>query len=260
MKIYVCENYEEMSRRAADVMCAQLLLEPDSVLGLATGSTPIGLYKVLVERCARGEVSFRRAKTVNLDEYCGLPADHGQSYAYFMRNNLFDHIDIDLDNTNIPDGMNSDESVETKRYDGVISALGGIDLQLLGIGDDGHIGFNEPSDVISVGTQKIALTQETIKANSRFFSSEADVPKYAYSIGCGAILSARKILFLASGSSKAEIVERSFFGAVTPHVPASLLQLVQDKVFAFCDRDAAQKVLEKHPDDVIILPRMSDRP
>ena len=242
MKLFICDTYEDMSRRAADVMGAQVILKPNSVLGLATGSTPVGLYRELADRCRKGILSFKRVTTVNLDEYCGLPADHEQSYIAFMKRNLFDQIDIDPANTNLPNGMNADAEAETKRYDALIASLGGIDMQLLGIGVDGHIGFNEPSDEITIGTSRIALTESTIEANSRFFASADEVPRYAYSMGCGTILNAKKILFLANGANKADIVEQSFFGPVTPQVPASILQLHAD-VTLLGDRAALQKLI-----------------
>ncbi len=246
MKLIVCENYAEMSRRAADIISAQLVLKPNSVLGLATGSTPEGLYRELISDYKKGIISFEEAKSVNLDEYFGLSPDHPQSYAFFMRAHLFDHVDIKPENTFIPDGTNVDRDGETSRYDTLIEKLGGVDLQLLGIGVDGHIGFNEPSDSISLGTSCVALDESTIKANSRFFASEDEVPKYAYSMGCGTILSAGRILLLASGKNKAEILEKTFYGEVTPRVPASLLRLVPEKVTVICDRDAASKILELH--------------
>ena len=184
MKINVCTTYEEMSRRAADIITSQVTLKPDSVLGLATGSTPLGMYAELVKRYNGRLISFRDVKTVNLDEYCGLTPDNDQSYSYFMHKNLFDKIDIREENVHLPDGTNPDAEAETARYDRLIESLGGIDVQLLGIGVDGHIGFNEPDDSFSTGTVKIKLTESTIEANSRFFASEADVPRYAYSMGC----------------------------------------------------------------------------
>ncbi|MBR5767183.1 MAG: glucosamine-6-phosphate deaminase [Clostridia bacterium] len=238
MKVVVCENYAEMSRKAADIISAQLILKPDSVLGLATGSTPEGLYRELISDYANGKISFAEAKSVNLDEYCGLAPNHPQSYAYFMRSRLFDHVDIKRENTFIPDGTDSDYEAETKRYDALIENLGGIDLQLLGIGINGHIGFNEPSDTISLGTRRVALTESTIKANSRFFESEDEVPKYAYSMGCGAILSAKRVLLLASGKNKAEAIRKTVLGEVTPRTPASLLRLVSEKVTVICDKEA----------------------
>ena len=253
MKIYVCKTYEQMSQKAADVMSAQLILKPTSVLGLATGSSPLGLYGELANRCAAGEITFKDVKTVNLDEYCGLAPDNDQSYSYFMHKNLFHKVDILPENVNLPDGTNTDAAAETARYDALIASLGGVDMQLLGIGVDGHIGFNEPDDHFTTGTVRIALTESTIEANSRFFASADEVPRYAYSMGCGTILNAGKILFIANGKNKAEIVEKAFFGPVTPQVPASLLQLIPDKVYAFVDAEAGELLVKNHPEDVIVL-------
>ncbi len=253
MKITVCSNYETMSRRAADVMAAQITLKPDSVLGLATGSTPLGLYAELVRRYEENELNFQEVKTVNLDEYCGLTPDNEQSYSYFMHKNLFDKINIKEENVHLPDGTNSDADAETARYDALIESLGGIDIQLLGIGVDGHIGFNEPNDSFSTGTVKIKLTESTIEANSRFFDSADEVPKYAYSMGCKTILNAEKILFIANGANKADIVEKAFFGEVTPEVPASILQMIPDKVYIILDAEAGEEILKKHPEAVTVL-------
>lgn len=252
MRIYVCKNYEDMSKRAADVMAAQLILKPNSVLGLATGSTPIGLYQSLAERCARGEISFKQVRSVNLDEYCGITPDNDQSYSYFMFKNLFDHVDILPENTHFPDGTNTDAAAETANYDALIASMGGIDVQLLGIGNNGHIGFNEPSDHFAIGTIHVALTESTIQANSRFFASLDEVPRYAYSMGCGTIMNANKILLVANGKNKAEIMEKALFGPVTPQVPASLLQLVSDKVYVFTDAEAGALLAEKHPESVVV--------
>lgn len=252
MTIHICKTYQDMSRRAADFMAAQITLKPDSVLGLATGSTPLGLYAELVKRCAGKQISFRSIRTVNLDEYCGLTPDDEQSYSYFMHRNLFDRVDIPKENVHLPDGSNPDAAAETARYDRLIESLGGIDLQLLGIGHDGHIGFNEPSDAFSVGTVKIRLTDSTVEANSRFFSSPEAVPEYAYSMGCRTILNAGRILLLANGSGKAGILEKALFGAVTPEVPASVLQLVSDKVTVVVDREAGEEILRKHPGAVTV--------
>jgi len=253
MKICVCKNYEEMSKKAAEVMSAQIILKPDSVIGLATGSSPLGLYSELVSAFEKGKLSFENVKTVNLDEYCGLSPENDQSYSYFMHKNLFDKIDILSENTHLPDGTNDDADAETARYDALIASLGGVDMQLLGIGVDGHIGFNEPADAFTKGTSRIKLTESTIEANSRFFSSSNEVPRYAYSMGCGTILNAKKILFIANGKNKAEIVEKAFFGPVTPQVPASLLQLIPDKVFAFVDAEAGELLVKNHPEDVVML-------
>lgn len=186
MKIIRARDYQHLSRQAANILSAQVILKPDSVLGLATGSSPIGTYQQLIAWEHKGDVDFRQVSTVNLDEYVGLPAGHPQSYAHFMRENFFDHIQIDLRNTHIPNGMAEDGDAECRHYDATIRHLGGIDLQLLGLGPNGHIGFNEPEDVFQKDTHRVALTDATIQANKRFFASEADVPHFAYTMGiCG---------------------------------------------------------------------------
>ncbi len=232
MRIIKGTTYEDMSRKAADVLAAQVLLKPNSVLGLATGSTPIGLYKSLIERYNNGELDFSAVRTVNLDEYRGLPADNDQSYNYFMHHNLFDHINIKPENTHLPNGLETDAEKECARYDAVIAAQGGVDVQLLGIGHNGHIGFNEPADHFPTGTHLVDLQQSTIEANKRFFASIDDVPRQAYTMGIRTIMSAKCILLVASGKDKAEIVKKSFFGPVTPQVPASILQLHPNVILA----------------------------
>ncbi|MFR4352218.1 MAG: glucosamine-6-phosphate deaminase [Roseburia sp.] len=228
MRVYRAKDYEEMSRKAANIISAQVILKPDCVLGLATGSSPVGTYAQLVERCGNGDLDFSEVKTVNLDEYRGLDHDNDQSYYYFMMQNLFGKVNIDLANTNVPNGMEPDAEKECARYEAKIRALGGVDLQLLGIGHNGHIGFNEPSAQFDATTHCVDLTQSTIEANKRFFASIDDVPKQAYTMGIGTIMQAKKILMVVSGAEKAEIVKRSFFGPVTPEVPASVLQLHPD--------------------------------
>ena len=216
-------DYESMSRRAANVIAAQVILKPDAVLGLATGSSPLSVYKLLGEKCAAGEVDFSRVTTVNLDEYCGLPATHEQSYRKFMNDNLFDHINIDKFHTYVPNGMAESFEVECAQYDELIERLGGIDLQLLGIGFNGHIGFNEPDDHFELNTHRVTLTESTTKANSRFFPN-GGMPTHALSMGMRAIMNAKKVLLIA-GPEKYDIVKRAFTGPVTPEVPASILQL-----------------------------------
>ena len=225
MNIIKAKDYDQMSWHAAKLIAAQVVLKPDCVLGLATGSSPVGAYQELIKSYRAGGIDFAGVRTVNLDEYVGLPADHEQSYARFMRENLFDHINIDPANTNIPNGMNADAEAECARYDAVIAGFGRIDLQLLGLGPNGHIGFNEPEDFFPTGTHKVALTEATIEANKRFFASADDVPRYAYTMGVRDIMQANHVVLVVSGEAKAEVVKEAFFGPVTPHVPASILQL-----------------------------------
>ena len=241
MKIITVESYEEMGSRAADVMGAQIIIKPNCVLGLATGSTPLSLYKELIKRNKEGILDFSRVKTVNLDEYAGLGIESGQSYVYFMRKNLFEHINIDIKNTYLPNGLNANANEECARYEAVIKSLGGIDMQLLGIGHNGHIGFNEPADSFAVNTNCVDLQKSTIEANSRFFAKADDVPKKAYTMGTGTILKAKRILVVASGEGKADIVRQMIKGPVTPNVPASALQLHPD-VTVVLDRGAASKL------------------
>ncbi|HIT24758.1 MAG TPA: glucosamine-6-phosphate deaminase [Candidatus Enterenecus avicola] len=225
MRFIPCADYTAMSRQAANLISAQVIVKPNCVLGLATGSTPIGTYKQLIEWYNKGDLSFAQVRSVNLDEYKGLSGDHDQSYRYFMQNNLFNHVDIDVANTSVPNGMAEDANAECAAYDAHIRELGGIDLQLLGMGHNGHIGFNEPADEFVGPTHVVELTQSTIDANKRFFASEADVPRYALTMGMAAILQARSVVVVVSGEDKADIVYKSFFGPITPRVPASLLQL-----------------------------------
>ena len=241
MKLIRARDYAHMSRQAANIISAQVILKPDSVLGLATGSSPIGAYRQLIDWYNKGDVDFSGVKTVNLDEYIGLNADNDQSYAYFMRKNFFDHINIHRENTYIPCGMNTDVAQECARYDALIRSLGGIDLQLLGLGPNGHIGFNEPDDVFTKGTHRVELAEATIQANKRFFESEEDVPRAAYTMGICDIMHAERVVMVVSGESKAQIVKDAFFGPVTPRVPASILQLHKD--FTLVADEAALKCL-----------------
>ena len=225
MKIYVADDYQKMSRQAANIISAHVILKPDCVLGLATGSTPIGMYKQLVDWYNKGDLDFSQVKSVNLDEYVGLAPAHDQSYRYFMQTNLFDHVNIDPANTNVPDGLAEDPEAECRRYNQVIRDLGGIDVQVLGMGHNGHIGFNEPEEAFELETHVVNLTESTIKANARFFASEDEVPKKAMTMGIKSIMQARQILVVVSGEDKADIVKRAFTGPVTPNVPASILQM-----------------------------------
>lgn len=224
MRIIKAKDYEDMSRKAANVLSAQVTMKPDSVLGLATGSSPIGTYKHLIEEYNDGILDFSQIKSVNLDEYYGLPRENEQSYYYFMYHNFFKHVNIDLNNTNVPNGMELDTEKECARYNQVIESMGGIDLQLLGIGHDGHIGFNEPEDIFAKTTHCVDLQETTIEANKRFFASIDEVPKRAYTMGIQTIMQAKTVLMIVSGADKAEILQKALFGPVTPQVPASILQ------------------------------------
>ncbi|MCC8120565.1 MAG: glucosamine-6-phosphate deaminase [Oscillospiraceae bacterium] len=241
MKIISARDYDHMSRQAANILSAQVILKADSVLGLATGSSPIGTYRQLIQWYEKGDIDFSQVRTVNLDEYVGLSASDEQSYARFMRHNFFDHININLSNTNIPCGTNADAQAECARYDGVIRRLGGIDLQLLGLGPNGHIGFNEPCDHFPKGTHKVALTDATIQANKRFFEKEADVPRFAYTMGICDIMQASRVVMVVSGRAKAAVVRQAFFGPVTPQVPAAILQLHRDFTLV-ADEDALSEI------------------
>ena len=228
MKIYKAKDYKDMSRKAANIISAQVIMKPNCVLGLATGSTPIGTYDQLVEWYNKGDLDFSEVTTVNLDEYKGLPRTNDQSYYYFMHQHLFDRVNIDPERTNVPNGMEPDAEKECGRYEELIRSLGGVDLQLLGLGHNGHIGFNEPGEAFEKETHCVDLTESTIEANKRFFASADDVPKQAYTMGIKTIMQAKKILIVVNGENKADIVERAFFGPVTPEVPASILQLHND--------------------------------
>ncbi len=230
------ESYEELSRKAAEIICDVVCAKPDCVLGLATGSSPLGTYAQMIEKNKAGKVDFSKAKSVNLDEYAGLSGDHDQSYRYFMNNNLFKHINIDVNNTNVPNGCAEDLAAECARYDKLVEDLGGIDIQLLGIGLDGHIGFNEPCDHFEKGTHHVTLDPSTIEANARFFDSIDDVPKSALTLGMGGIMGAKKVLLIANGENKKEIMEKAFFGPITPLVPASILQLHPDVTVIFSNK------------------------
>lgn len=228
MRIYREKDYDAMSRRAAAVIAAQILSKPDCVLGLATGSSPVGAYRQLIQWHRQGDLSFAGVRSVNLDEYYGLAPDHDQSYRYFMQHNLFDHVDIKPENTNVPDGLASDPAQECLRYERKAEELGPADLQLLGLGRNGHIGFNEPCDHFPRTTHLVDLAESTIQANARFFASAGDVPRQALTMGIGTIMRARRILVVASGADKADAVYNAFTGPITPEVPASILQLHPD--------------------------------
>lgn len=241
MKIYVTEDYQSMSRQAANILSAQVILNPASVLGLATGSTPVGLYRQLVAWYQKHDLDFSEVKTVNLDEYVGLAPGHDQSYRYFMQSNFFDHINIAPENTNLPNGQAADLAAECQRYNQVIRDLGGIDIQLLGMGHNGHIGFNEPGDAFELETHVANLSERTIAANARFFSSLDEVPRQALTMGIKTIMQARRILVAVSGEEKADAVKAALTGPVTPKLPASILQL-HPNVTLVADKAAMSKM------------------
>ena len=225
IRIVRARDYEDMSRKAAGIIASQVILKPNCVLGLATGSTPIGTYKLLVEGYKNGDLDFSQVSSYNLDEYRGLTHDDPQSYHYFMNENLFKHVNIDLDATHVPDGANPDADAACAEYDAMVAAAGYPDLQLLGIGNNGHIGFNEPADGFSKGTHCVDLTERTIQANSRLFEKIEDVPRQAYTMGTHTIMNARSILVVANGAAKAQAVYDMCYGPISPACPASILQL-----------------------------------
>jgi glucosamine-6-phosphate deaminase len=225
MKYNEVKTYKELSRKAANIISAEIITNPNVVLGLATGSTPIGTYSQLIDWYRKGDLDFSGVTSVNLDEYFGLSPENPQSYRYFMNENFFNHINIDKTKTFVPNGLAPDPEAEGKRYDEMIKNLGGIDIQLLGIGLDGHIGFNEPNDVFKRDTHLVSLHESTVKANSRFFENEDEVPRQAITMGMMSIMRAKKILLIAAGESKEAVVKEAFNGTITPKLPASILQL-----------------------------------
>lgn len=247
MKIIQAKDYNDMSRKAANIVSAQVILHESCVLGLATGSTPVGVYRQLIDWYRKNDIDFHAVKSVNLDEYYGLSADHPQSYHYYMQENFFSHINIDPANTHLPDGLADDVAAECAHYDHLISDLGGIDLQILGLGHDGHIGFNEPNKAFEKTTHCVELEPVTIEANARFFDSIDEVPKKALTMGIKAIMQARKILLVVSGGDKAEILHRSLCGAITPEVPASILQL-HPQLIVVADEQALLGISDNHPE------------
>ncbi len=225
MKICRAKDYNDMSRKAANLISAQIIMKPNCVLGLATGSTPVGTYRQLVEWYDKGDLDFSEVMTVNLDEYKGLTRENPQSYYYFMNEHLFGKVNINKTRTFLPDGTEPDSNTACENYNEILRAVGDVDLQLLGLGHNGHIGFNEPGESFSTETHCIDLSEQTINANARFFETLDEVPRQAYTMGIKTIMSARRILIIVSGEDKAEIVKRAFFGPITPQVPASILQL-----------------------------------
>ncbi len=242
MRIYVGEDYKGMSRKAANIISAQIILKPDSVMGLATGSTPIGIYDQLVKWYEKGDLDFSSVVSINLDEYKGLSGDNDQSYRYFMNKHLFDRINIKKENTYVPNGLEPDSKKACQEYNDILGKYCRIDMQLLGLGHNGHIGFNEPGEAFEKETHCVDLTKSTIEANKRFFEREEDVPKQAYTMGIKSIMQAKKIIIVVSGKDKADIVKKAFLGPVTPEVPASVLQLHND-VTLVGDKEALAGIL-----------------
>lgn len=241
MRIVRTKNYEDMSVKAADLIASVILLKPNCVLGLATGSSPIGTYQNLVKKYQDGNLDFSTVRSVNLDEYKGLPRTNPQSYYYFMHDNLFSKVNINLENTNLPNGMEPDAKKACEEYDAVIKSMGGVDLQLLGLGHDGHIGFNEPNTEFDKTTHCVDLTEMTIEANKRFFNSIDEVPRQAYTMGIQTIMEAKTVLMVVSGKDKAKILKEAFFGPVTPSVPASILQFHPNFILV-ADEDALSEL------------------
>lgn len=237
MEVIICKTYEEVSEKAASIVADLVKNKPDCTLGLATGSTPIGMYRELVRRYEAGELDFSKVSSFNLDEYYPISRENDQSYYYFMNENLFDHINISKENINIPNGEANDPEAECKAYDAKLAAHGAVDIQVLGIGQNGHIGFNEPDDALYVSTHITGLTESTIAANSRFFESEADVPRRALTMGMGTILSAKKIILIANGRAKHDAIKALLDDKITTRVPATLLK-VHPGVTLICDEDA----------------------
>ena len=237
MKLIICDDYNGVSKAAADIVAKEVNSNPECVLGLATGSTPVGMYEILADMNKAGKVDFEKVKSFNLDEYYPLSAENDQSYHYFMNENFFSKINIDKSNTHILNGMCEDTEKECEQFEKLIEEIGGIDLQILGIGQNGHIGFNEPGDNLSSLTHLTDLTENTIDANSRFFNSIDDVPKQALTMGIGTILKARKIIIMACGANKHDAVRALLSGLISTDMPASMLNVHTD-VTLICDKEA----------------------
>lgn len=241
MRLIIVKDYDEMSWKAASLVSSQINLKPASILGLATGDTPKGMYKELVNLYKKKELDFEKIKTFNLDEYYGIDENNSQSYHYFMMNNLFNHINIPKENINIPKGSIKNVEKECSKYEQKIKETGGIDLQILGIGTNGHIGFNEPDVNFEAKTHLVNLDKKTIEANSRFFNNKEEVPTKAISMGIKTIMHSKKIILLVSGISKADVIAKAINGKITPEIPATILQLHQD-VIVIIDKEAASKL------------------
>lgn len=241
MKLIVTKNYEELSKVAAEEFAKVIIEKPTAILGLATGGSPIGMYKELIAKCENKELDFSKCTSINLDEYIGLNPEHEQSYRNFMNTNLFNYINIDKAKTFVPNGLAENLEEECRNYDNKIEELGGIDVQLLGIGNNGHIAFNEPGNELSAGTHIISLTESTIEANARFFNSIDEVPRKALTMGLGGIMKAKKIILIASGEGKAEAIKGLFSGKITTDNPATMLQMHRD-VVVVVDEAAAKLI------------------
>jgi len=252
MRVIITVNYDEMSKKAAEIVKKQIKEKPNTVLGLATGSTPLGMYKHLIEMYKRGEIDFSNVITFNLDEYIGLSPDHPQSYHYFMFHNFFNHINIKKENVHIPNGIAEDLEEECRKYEEEIEKAGGIDLQILGIGVNGHIGFNEPEESIETKTHVVTLTEDTINANKRFFKSAEEVPRKAITMGLGSIMKAKKIVLLASGKNKAEAIKETIKGQLTTKVPATVLALHPD-VIIIIDKEAASLIPDEDLKEIEVI-------
>ena len=237
MQFIVCNSYEEISRKGAEIIADLMKKKPNCILGLATGSTPVGMYRELIGMNRRGEIDFSGVVTYNLDEYYPIAPDNDQSYRYFMNKNLFEHVNIDIANTHVPNGADQDADNACTTYDQAYAATGGADIQVLGIGQNGHIAFNEPEEALTVGTHVTGLTEDTIKANSRFFASIDDVPTRALTMGMGSIMMAKQIILLANGKNKHAAVAALLNDKVTTAVPATLLKL-HPNVVVICDMEA----------------------
>lgn len=241
MNLIIVKDYQEMSQRAAHLVAAQLLNKPDSILGLATGDTPKGLYRSLIKYYEEGFITFKQAIAFNLDEYVGLPSTHAQSYQTFMKQNLFEFVDFSAEKCFIPQGDTGNPETEALRYEALIEQSGGIDLQILGIGRNGHIGFNEPGSNFEAYTHVVELDERTVVDNARFFETIEEVPRKAISMGIKTIMKSKKIILLASGASKGEALYQMMHGKITPELPASVLQL-HPNVTVICDEQAAERL------------------
>ena len=237
MQFIVCDSYDEMSRKGADIIADLMKAKPACILGLATGSTPVGMYRELIRKNRAGEIDFSAVETYNLDEYYPITPDNDQSYRYFLNKTLFDEVNIDKAKTHVPNGAAADAEAACREYDAAYALTGGADVQVLGIGQNGHIAFNEPEEALTVGTHVTGLTEDTIKANSRFFASIDEVPTRALTMGMGSIMMAKKIILLANGKNKHAAIAAMLNDTVTTAVPATLLKLHPD-VVVICDKEA----------------------